>query len=124
MSSGLSTNINLRADKFNIFNTTGIRYNRTPGNVRFENRYKSEGIVNPLLIEDREYDRLRKGFNTNLGIECFITEKSSVTATGFLRLGDNKTITTNNTSEFDILNDVAVSRVRTETEDDTSYQFL
>lgn len=124
LSSGLSTNINLRTNKFNIFNTSGVRYRSGPGNARFENRYKSEDITNPLLIEDREYDRLRKGFNTNLGVEYFITEKSSITATGFLRLGDNKTITTNNTREFDTLNDLAVNRVRTEieTEDDTSYQ--
>ncbi len=122
LSSSLSTNINLRTNKFNIFNTSGVRYNSGPGNARFENRYRSEDVVNPLLIEKRIYDRLRKGFNTNLGVEYFITEKSSVTATGFLRIGDNKTITTNKTNEFDVLDDLAVTRVRTETEDDTSYQ--
>jgi len=124
LSSGLSTNINLRTDKFNIFNTTGLQYSSGPGNAKFENRYKSEDVVNPLLIEDRIYDRLRKGINTNLGIEYFLTEKSSITATGFLRFGDNKTVTTNTTQEFDSANNPAINRVRTETEteDDTSYQ--
>tara|TARA_R110002049_G_scaffold73733_6_gene190418 strand:+ start:3877 stop:6336 length:2460 start_codon:yes stop_codon:yes gene_type:complete len=124
LSSGFSGNINLRTDKFNIFNTTGIRYNNSPGNAYFENRYFSNA-TNPLVIEERDYNRLRRGFNTNLGIEYFLTENSSITATGFYRLGDNKTTTTNNTNEFDtqdILN-ISRTRVETEDEDDDSYQF-
>ncbi len=130
LSSGLSTNINLRTNKFNIFNSTGIRYNKSPGNATFENFYKFDSgtdtilIPNPLLIEGRVYDRRRQGFNTNLGIEYFLTEKSSITATGFLRLSDNKTVTTNNTDEFSVPNELEVNRVRTETEteEDTNYQ--
>ena len=124
LSSGLTTNFNLRTNKFNIFNTTGIRYRSGPGNAKFENRYKSDSIINPLLIEDREYDRLRRGVNTNLGVEYFITDSSSITASGFVRFGDNKTITTNNTDEFDTNNSLATNRIRIETEDqdDTSYQ--
>tara|TARA_R110002072_G_scaffold118631_1_gene250618 strand:- start:20661 stop:23120 length:2460 start_codon:yes stop_codon:yes gene_type:complete len=124
LSSGFSGNINLRTDKFNIFNTTGIRYDNSPGNAYFENRYFSNA-TNPLVIEERDYNRLRRGFNTNLGIEYFLTENSSITATGFYRLGDNKTTTTNNTNEFDtqdILN-ISRTRVETEDEDDDSYQF-
>ena len=125
LQSGLTTNFNLRTNKFNIFNTSGVRYRKSPGNATFENRYFSPSIQNPFLREDRVYDRLRKGFNTNLGVEYFITEKSSITTTGFFRSGDNETVTTNNTSEFSQSNDLAVNRVRTEaeTEDDQSYQF-
>lgn len=125
LGSGLTTNINLRTDKFNIFNTTGIRYNDTPGRATFENTYFSESIENPFLIENRDYDRLRKGFNTNLGIEYFINDKSSVTATGFLRTGDNETTTTNTTNEFNRDNVLAINRVRTEeeVEDESTYQF-
>ena len=124
LSSGLSGNINLRTDKFNIFNTTGIRYDNSPGNAYFENRYFSTSN-NPLIIENRDYNRLRRGFNTNLGIEYFLTENSSITATGFYRLGDNKTTTTNETDEFNAQNmlDVSRTRVENENEDDDSYQF-
>jgi hypothetical protein len=124
LSSGLTGNINLRTDKFNIFNTTGIRYRESPGNGFFENRYKTAGVLNPLVIEEREYNRLNRGFNTNLGIEYFLTENSSITASGFLRLGDDEDETINNTNEFDSNNDLSFTRIRTEneTEEDTSYQ--
>ncbi len=125
LSSGISGNINLRTDKFNIFNTTGIRYRESPGNAYFETRYLNPNASNPLVIEDREYERLNRGFNTNLGIEYFLTEKSSLTASGFLRLGDDEDTTTNLTQEFDAANALAVlrSRIETETEKDTSLQF-
>lgn len=124
LGSGLTTNINLRTNKFNIFNTTGIRYNDTPGNATYENTYFSESVENPFLLEERRYERLRQGFNTNLGVEYFINDQSSVTATGFLRTGDNGTTTTNNTDEYNRDNDLAIQRVRTEeeTEDDLNYQ--
>ncbi|MAP53444.1 TonB-dependent receptor [Altibacter sp.] len=125
ISSGVTGNINLRTDKFNIFNTTGFRYSDAPGNAYFENIYFSDTRENPLVIEDRDYDRLRKGFNTNLGIEYFLSDNSSITATGFLRTGDNEDVTTNITNEFNRSNALAISRTRieTETEEDESYQF-
>ena len=63
--------------------------------------------------------------NTNLGIEYYLTEKSSLTASGFLRLGDDEDTTTNLTQEFNASNALAVerSRIETETEEDTSLQF-
>lgn len=130
--SGLTGNINLRTDKFNIFNTTGIRYRDSPGNAFFENSFfarDNEGNIIPNEIglisrETRDYQRLNKGFNTNLGIEYFLTEKSSITAAGFLRLGDDKDTTENLTNDFDSSNNLVESRTRieTETEDDTNYQ--
>ncbi len=125
LSSGLSTNINLRTDKFNIFNTTGIRYNESPGSAFFQTQYLNPNASNPLVIEDRDYDRLNRGFNTNLGIEYYLTDTSSLTASGFLRLGDDEDTTTNLTQEFDAANTLSVlrSRIETETEEDTSLQF-
>jgi hypothetical protein len=125
LSSGLTGNINLRTDKFNIFNTTGVRYNNSPGNAFFENRYFSPTVANPLVIEERDYNRLRRGFNTNLGIEYFINDQSSITASGFYRYGDNETETVNTTNEFTAQNNLDLTRLRTETEEeeDDSYQF-
>ncbi|MGK0210198.1 MAG: hypothetical protein ACI9D4_000500 [Polaribacter sp.] len=138
LGSGVTTNINLRTEKFNLFNTSGFRYSDAPGNAFFDNNYFTRTIIDDetgetILIEPtfnrttekRNYDRLRQGFNTNLGIEYFLTEKSSLTATGFLRLGDNETVTTNTTNDFAPANSLQFIRVRTEEEkeDDTSYQF-
>lgn len=124
LGSSATTNFNVRTNKFNIFNTTGIRYNENPGNANFENRYFSDQIENPFVNETRDINRKRQGFNTNLGMEYFITDRSSITASGFYRMSDDNDITTNLTHEFDINRDLAVSRNRTEdqTEDDENYQ--
>lgn len=124
LQSGLTGNINLRTDRFNIFNTTGISYRKSPGNALFKNEYFSETIANPFVVEDRDINRLNRGFNTNLGIQYFLSETSSLTASGFLRLGDDEDVTTNITDEFDRDRELAISRTRveTETEDDTSFQ--
>lgn len=121
---GVTGNINLRTDKFNIFNTTGYSRRTSPGNAFFENRFLSDDVINPLVEEIREFDRNRGGFNTNLGIEYFLTEKTSVTASGFLRLGDNDSGTDNFTEEFSSNGQLAVARTRLEreNEEDMTYQ--
>lgn len=123
-SASISGNINLRTDKFNIFNTTGYRYSDAPGNAFFRNEYKDPNVINPLVIEDRDYYRLNRNFNTNLGMEYFLSNKTSITASGFFQLGNDDDETENRTSEFDPENNPATFRLRTEdeTDDETSYQ--
>lgn len=124
-SSSISGNINLRTDKFNIFNTTGWRYRESPGKAYFKNQYLASGITNPLVIENREMDRINRNFNTNLGIEYFISDNTSITASGFYSSGNNDDETVNSTDEFDTFNDLAISRERIEyeSENDRNYQF-
>ena len=136
LNSNASGNINLRTDKFNIFNTTGVYYRNGPGKAFFNNRYFPRTFLNDngeivtvepefdQVIEQRNYDRMGKGFNTNLGIEYFINDKSSITASAFYRKGDGNDETTNNTSNY---NDNTVEersvRIENEDEDDSNYQF-
>ncbi len=133
--SSATGNINIRTDKFNIFNTTGISYRDVPGIAFFDNNYFERSFIdkdgNPStytpefdrVTEDRSYERLRKNFNTNLGIEYFLTEKSSLTASGFLRLGDNEDVTANNTANFKSNNLIEnTSRVESQSNDDSNYQ--
>jgi len=125
LGAGITTNINLRTNSFNIFNTTGFRYRETPGNAIFENTFFSPLVVNPLVVETREYDRLRRGFNTNLGIELYLTETSSIVASTFYRKGNDDDVTTNITNEFNVSNVLAISRSRieNESENDENIQF-
>ncbi len=137
LNSSVSGNINLRTDKFNIFNTTGLYYRTSPGTAFFDNKYFPrivyDAIGNPIdtivpqfnrVVENRDFNRQGNGFNTNLGIEYFLTEKSSLTASAFLRLGDGNDVTTNNTTNFnDNLAEEKITRIENESEDDTSYQF-
>ncbi|WP_224490345.1 TonB-dependent receptor domain-containing protein [Robertkochia flava] len=116
-----TTNLNFRTKKFNFFNTLGYSYSAPPGNGFFENDY-NEGTFDKI-IEDRDISRLNNGFNANIGVEYFLTEQSSVTASFFTRLSDEKDRTENRSDRFfrDGGFDQTV-RVEEENEDDKSYQ--
>jgi len=122
---GISTNLNYRTDKFNIFNTSGYRYSDAPGNGFFDTRYNENSRSDfDRIIEDREIDRLNRGFNTNFGIEYYVTDQSSLTASVFLRAGEDKDLTTNITDNF--LNESQVygtTRRENQMEEDNSFQF-
>lgn len=124
-SAQLTTNFNVRTEKFNFFNTTGLQYRESPGNGRFENIFFSDNVDNPLVIEDRDIERIRRGFNTNLGVEYYLNDRSSVTATGFYRKSKDDDETVNLTEEFDQSGQLDKSRERVEyeTEDDYTFQF-
>ncbi|WP_461532736.1 TonB-dependent receptor [Sinomicrobium sp.] len=120
----ISANINYRRKKFNIFNTTGVYYRKSPGNSFYDNHYLGEDVDVDHTLENRDTDRRRRGINTNLGIEYYLTENSSITGSVFARLGDDKSITENTTSRF--LRETTVNeteRVETEREKDKSLQF-
>ena len=121
---GLSGNLNIRTEKYNIFNTTGVNYRDAPGNAFFDNQYLTETATNPFVTETRDYDRLNRGFNTNLGMEYFLTESSSITGSMFLRLGDDEDTVSNFTDELSTPSTLEVSRLRQEleTEEDISVQ--
>lgn len=124
-SAGLTGNLNLRTKNFNIFNTTGYYYRDFPGSGSFDNHYFSRTIYdpsgNPITVdpqfdrvkEERENNRLRKGFNTNLGIEYFLTESSSITASGFFRSGKSDNNTINNVFNYKN-NQLVEQNIRTE----------
>ena len=122
--SSLTGNINFRQKKFNIFNTTSVRYQESPGNGFFRNNFNIDGVENPLVVEDRDIDRIRRGLTTNLGITYNLTDRSSITASGFYRTGNDDDRTANFTDEFDSGNSLAEQRLRVENENETgdSYQ--
>lgn len=126
---GFTGNINIRSDKFNLFNTTGIQYRRSPGNAFFNNTFNVDpanptSTENPFLTEDRAFDRVNRNFNTNLGIEYFLSETSSITGSIFVRSGNGEDETINETSELDFDRLIVDQLIRTEieTEDEIQYQ--
>ncbi|SDE77927.1 Outer membrane receptor proteins, mostly Fe transport [Pricia antarctica] len=120
-SSGITANVNLRTDKFNIFNTTSYRYRDAPGNAFFDNTYSSGRF--DRVIEDRIYNRRDKGFNTNLGAEYFLTDNSSLTGSIFYRTSKDEDLTENTNRRFiaDQLNS-RTFREEGENQDQDSYQ--
>ncbi|PTX42910.1 outer membrane receptor protein involved in Fe transport [Christiangramia gaetbulicola] len=127
----ISANLNYRTDKFNLFTTTGYRYNESPGYAYFDTRYFEPredvflgNIEYDRNIEDRDYDRINRGFNTNVGMEYYISDLSSITGSIFYRLGDDRDVTQNKNDY--ILNGeslLGTNRMEVENEEDESIQF-
>jgi Outer membrane protein beta-barrel family/Carboxypeptidase regulatory-like domain/TonB-dependent Receptor Plug Domain len=95
---GLSGNINYRTGDLNFFNTSSYNYREVPGNSFTSTRYFQTGN---FLDETRRFDRTRKGFNTNFGIEWYINKTSSLTAAVVIRNSDNESNTLNQLLQFD-----------------------
>ena len=125
LNAGFSGSINLRTRKFNIFNNTGYNYRETTGKSYSNNHYLDPNRDRPFVNEEGENLRWRRGFNTHLGMEYFINDQSSLTAAGFLRLGNNDARSTNLTEEFDANNILGKSRTREENQksNDNNVQF-
>lgn len=117
----ITTNLNMRTDKFNIFTTFGYSYRQPPGNALFDNTF-SQGEFTRIR-EDRDIERESNSFNINLGMEYFLTEKSSLTGSFFTRLSDDEDLTENDNERFigSALNSRTL-RTELENEDDKTYQ--
>ena len=117
-----TSNLNLRKEKYNLFSTLGYSFREPPGNGFFDNSYQSGAF--DRIIEDRDINRKNSGFNLNLGIEYFLTETSSLTASAFGRTNNGEDITDNTTTRFvgtEI--DSRTLRVEDEQEEEKSAQF-
>jgi hypothetical protein len=75
-------------------------------------------------IEDRDYDRINRGFNTNVGMEYYLSDMSSITGAIFYRIGDDRDVT-NNMNDY-LMGDtelLGTNRREIENEEDESIQF-
>ena len=122
---GAFADINLRTDKFNVFTSLGYTDRNRPGNAQFDTRFTETDSLNfDRIIEDRKYDRNGENFNLNAGVEYFIDDMSSVTASFFTRLGDDRDITTNSNIRFaDGIENSTTLRIEDELEDDKRFQY-
>ncbi|MCK0114964.1 hypothetical protein [Gelidibacter sp. F63206] len=66
---------------FLILKVTAIE-NRQ-GKHFFKNQYLINNVMIPLVIEKRVFDRTDKNSNSNLGMEHFLSDKTSITGTVF-----------------------------------------
>ena len=118
-----TTNLNIRTEKFNIFNTLGYYHRESPGGGRNDNTYQSAQSEFDRIIEDRDISRNDDGFNINVGMEYFLTEKSSITGSFFYRWSDENDLTENENQRFaDGSLDSRTFRTEDEAEKDNSRQ--
>lgn len=123
--SGIFADLNVRTDNFNVFTSLGYTDRNRPGNALFDTRYTETDALNfDRIIETREYDREGENFNINAGVEYFIDDMSSVTASFFSRLGDDQDITTNANRRFaNSIENSSTIRIEEELEDDKRFQY-
>lgn len=119
---GVSGNINYRTGNFNFFNTTSYSYREIPGSSYIETEYLTS---NNKVIENRDFDRTRKGLSTNLGVEWYINETASLTTSIQFRDQNNEQETTNILRELDNENRIinTIIRIDPELADDKTKQY-
>lgn len=127
---GLSANINYRTEKYNLFSNIGFRYFDAPRNS-FNNTLYFERVVDNIIrvpeferiIEDEKVDRLNRNYNASLGMEYFLSKKTSITGTVFYRYGEDRDKSLNNSDRINN-GSIVEKTLRTErqNEDGNNYQ--
>ena len=114
----IASNVNFRTKKFNFFTNLGYRNSSGPGKFLTNLSIFENESFNSLRIEDRDFERNRNGYNINLGLEYFLSKKSSITGTYFYRDSNNQNLSTNNISIFDVDDILEYSDLRIQDEDE------
>ena len=74
---GLSANLNFRDTEFNLFTSTGYSYRTSRGNSRTETEYLNpDGSIRNYITDRRTNERLNKGYNSTIGLEWFLADKT------------------------------------------------
>ncbi len=126
VTAGISGNLNYRTGDFNFFTTSGYSYREIPGYIINETEYTFSGLPNTFLREERDFDRIRKGSNSNFGLEWYINTSSSITTSFLYKSNDNKRNTTNLITEYSYLGGPLINtttRFDPEIEDDITKQY-
>ena len=132
---GASGNINYRTGDINVFNNSGYSYRKSPGSSGvetefFNTEYDEDGILiqdspNTFRNEYRTFERIRKGFNSNTGVEWYITPTTSLTTAFLASKSNNSNESFNRAETLDLTGAVIRESVRydPETETDQTTQF-
>jgi len=107
---GLSGNINYKSKFYNLYTTSGYNYRENPGKAKFITQYlNSNGTVRNYIDEFRNNQRLRKGFNSNIGFDIYIDDNT--TWSNAINLRNNNS----NNPEYVTFNNYDINRVFTGT---------
>ncbi len=115
---GGSFNLNYRIGKFNLFVNEGADYRSHQGERELYREYYNP---NPYAILEENGDRDRSGWSNNfrLGFEYFMTDKQSLTVSGFNKYGENDSEGELEYKYYDANGDLLTHIKRTDPEDGT-----
>ena len=104
---GIAASLNYRTDKFNLFSNLGYRYFDAPRNSFSDARYfdinDNGTLISPefeRIREDQKVTRLNRNYNASLGLEYFLSKKTSITGNFFYRYGEDADEIRNNSERF------------------------
>lgn len=100
--STLTGTVNYKVKNVNFFTSQGFRKVQNPGTFYNETRYLESGtdITRNYVIEDRVFDRKNLGYNGNIGLDWFITPKTTWTHNVLYRTSDEQEIVNTNLDFF------------------------
>lgn len=128
---GVATTLNYRTEKFNLFSNLGFRYFDAPRTSDSDTYYfdyiDENGILQTpqyrQIIEDQDVTRLNRNYNGNIGMEYFLSDKTSLTGSFFYRYGEDADLSTNISERYNSSLVEQTTRYERQTEEDNSYQF-
>ena len=118
-----SASLNWRSEKVNIFTTTTVGDSESEGGGLFNSEYFNGTDPSNFSNERRNYDRGRKSFFTNLGLEYILDDKASLTVTGFYRKSDNNSLVSTYIESINATGTFNSERFENEVELDETRQF-
>ncbi|WP_336069342.1 TonB-dependent receptor domain-containing protein [Mesoflavibacter sp. CH_XMU1404-2] len=128
---GVATTLNYRTEKFNLFSNIGFRYYDAPRTSDSDTYYfdylDEDGILQTpeyrQIIEDQDVTRLNRNYNGNIGMEYFLSDKTSLTGSFFYRYGEDADLSTNISERYNGGLVEQTTRYERQNEEDNSYQF-
>lgn len=128
---GVATTLNYRTEKFNLFSNLGFRYFDAPRTSDSDTYYfdyvDENGILQTpqyrQIIEDQDVTRLNRNYNGNIGMEYFLSDKTSLTGSFFYRYGEDADLSTNISERYNSSLVEQTTRHERQNEEDNSYQF-
>ena len=121
---GGTATLNWRTKKVNIFTTSTYRDQKSLGGGLFNSEYFNADLPSTFANETRNYDRVRKNYFINLGVEYYINDNTSFTLSGFVRDSNNTSDANTEINDVNANRDIlsTVGRLQEEVEKDNSSQ--
>ncbi|GIJ96141.1 TonB-dependent receptor [Capnocytophaga stomatis] len=120
----LGTNLSLRKEDWTFFTNLSYNHRNSPGNTNFsQENLDNLGKTANFQDENRKTNRLRDGYNLNLGAEYRFNDKSSITNSFVLSSKKGTNTTDNNFLNYDANRVLTAKRYRNNTESDDDFRF-
>ncbi len=114
---GVSLNLNMRKEHFNVFLNYGIGYRESIGKGKSSQRFNLSDTSYSTEI-DRRYDRAGLSQNVMLGTDIYLNDKNTLTISGLYRFSDENNDSKIEYKDYNVLNDLSKFSIRKNKEEE------